>query len=123
MPRAVRIAALVLAFSGVPVSAAAASVHVLAPRSYKPTRHWCPTNRACFSTVGWQSYSATQALGYGNSRECPGGGPTEENPCRGYTHLRIELSKPNRVCGALRFTRLRMFGSFYGLDSTCSVYQ
>jgi hypothetical protein len=96
------------------------SAHVLAPRSYKPTHHWCPTNRTCFSRVTWTTYTGTRAVGHGPARECAGGG----GHCRSYNRLTVVLNAPRRVCGALRFTQLRLFGRTFRLNTLgCSTYQ
>lgn len=98
-----------------------AASHVLAPGSYRPTHRWCPTNRTCFAHVTWTTYTGTHAVGYGPAKDCAGGG----GPCRSDSHLTVALSAPRRVCGALRFTRLRMFGKVFRLDDTldCATYQ
>jgi hypothetical protein len=45
-------------------------------------------------------------------------------PCRFYERLTVELTAPRRVCGALRFTRLRIFGRIFRLAPViCSTYQ
>jgi hypothetical protein len=100
-------------------AAAPAATHTLAPRSYKPTRNWCPTNRTCFQTIRWSTYSASRAIGRGRAKECAGGG----GPCRVHASVKAALFEPRFVCGALRFTRLRMFGRTFLLDDFCQPYQ
>lgn len=96
---------------------AASGTHVLAPRSYKPTRNWCPTNRTCFSHVAWTRYNGSEAFGVGSAQSCAGGG----GHCSLHVGLGVTLTAPRWVCGALRFTRLRMFGRTFGLGD-CSTY-
>jgi hypothetical protein len=97
---------------------AGAQSRTLAPRAYKPTRSWCPTNRTCFSTIGWSTYTSTRAVGRGRAKECAGGGGF----CRVHRSLKVTLDRPRFVCGARRFTRLRMVGRLFALDSLCQAY-
>jgi hypothetical protein len=90
----------------------------LAPRSYKPTRNWCPTNRTCFSAIHWSTYASTRAVGSGRAKECAGGGGF----CRVHRSVKATLDQPRFVCGAHRFTRLRLFGRLFALDSQCHAY-
>jgi hypothetical protein len=98
-------------------SVLASGTHVLAPRSYKPTRNWCPTNRTCFSHLTWARYTASEALGVGSAESCAGGG----GHCSVHYGLSVTLTAPRWVCGAMRFTRMRMFGRTFGLGN-CSTY-
>jgi hypothetical protein len=114
------VAATVKYYAGWPSEA-----HTLAPETYKPTQKWCPTNRTCFSSVVWTTYTATRAVGYGAAKTCPGGGV---GPCHSYSHLAVELTSARRRCGATRFTRLRMSGATFRLSPGfnhrfCDVYQ
>ena len=118
MRRLTAAAALALGLAVWPVPASA-QTHTLAPRSYKPTRNWCPTNRTCFSAIRWSTYTSTRAVGRGRAKDCAGGGGV----CRVHRSAQATVSRPRFVCGARRFTRLRLFGRSFVLDGSCQVYQ
>jgi hypothetical protein len=103
----------------VDVASSTADTHTLAPRSYKPSRNWCPTNRTCFTSIQWSTYSTSRAVGRGRAKECAGGG----GACRVHPSVRATLTRPRTVCGARRFTRLRIFGNEFALDEFCQTYQ
>jgi hypothetical protein len=112
------VAALAVGLSACPTPGFA-QTHTLAPRSYKPTRNWCATNRTCFSSIRWSTYTSTRAVGRGRAKECAGGGGF----CRAHRSVQATLSRPRFVCDARRFTRLRLFGRSFALDASCQVYQ
>lgn len=106
-----------------PAGALGDGAHVLAPTRYRPVRNWCPTNRTCFSDVSWAAYTSHEAVGQGDAKSCPGGGPTAEDPCQQVSNVEVELTAPRHVCGALRFTRLKMFGRTFRLNPViCFTY-
>lgn len=107
---------LLLALAG--ASAAVAESGVRAPQSVKPTHGWCPTNRTCFATVRWSTYSGERAVGRGSARECAGGG----GDCRSHQSLKVTLFRARVVCGARRFTRMRLYGFVFALDQSCATY-
>jgi hypothetical protein len=92
---------------------------VLVADKYKPTGEFCPTARICVREIEWSVYDADRAVGTGTGEACE-----LEGGCNRYPELRLTFTKPQRVCGARRFTRLETFGTTFRLleQAGCREY-
>ena len=82
-------------------SAAAESPAIIYGYGYRPSKV-CPTNRTCFTSLRWDRWSRSMAVGRGKAKTCSPGG----TDCVTAT-TSIRYDRPRRRCGRLSFTRAR----------------
>lgn len=98
---------------------AESAVRVLVADEYKPSGEFCPTARICVRDLEWSVYDAERAVGTGIGEACE-----LEGGCNRHPELQITFTRPQKVCGARRFTRLETFGTTFKLleQAGCRKY-